>query len=692
MLGKTLGNFKIIEEIGRGGMGVVYKAEEIGLDRLAAIKVLPPDVARDKAFLSRFRQEAKATSVFRHPHIVQVYDVGEERGIVYYAMEYVAGRSLSEMIESEGRLRMETSLGIAADIADALYAVHRRGLIHRDIKSSNILLDAQGQAKLSDFGLATVSLQGKVAAPGEVMGTAAYIAPERVLGEEASPQSDIYSLGVVLYEMLAGRLPFLADTPLALAQLHLRQVPPPVEAFNYQVTPEVSRILKKAMAKRKDERYATAAELRRDLERALFNLKLTREGRLPSPRRKENLLTRTTTNLSLIFLERVQAETGIWGRLRRLLESYLNEALARAADWGKIQRLSLIKLEANLKQARKELIRAENMRQELYQKHSETLAEAESWRAKTKEAVERFDEAAADEAAEKERYYNELAEDLRTEWESSREVAEELSRQVENIQDEVTLARDKYIITRARAAQERWQRKILLSSRSRRRTVYILVLLGLCVIAALGIGLWIRGRPSVVIEDAFSGPGLNASIWKALIPAGGFSVTAAKDGLHIRGKQRLAAEGPWAGSLQRSYGVETTQSFPVGDFEARVSIMVPLISGKGFRSVMLQIIDRQGTSVLINFFGEVYSIQERAKGFIRQTERLAPFGDEARKFHRLHLVYDAERGVATGFVDGEKIGTIEARLLDLKPQLLVHAWAEGTEVRAVFKDFSFKLK
>ncbi len=690
MLGKTLGNFKIIEEIGRGGMGVVYKAEQIGFERLAAIKVLPPDLARDEAFLSRFRQEARATSVFRHPHIVQVYDVGEDGGVVYYAMEYVPGRSLSEMIESEGHLSVEISLGVAADIADALYAVHRRGLLHRDIKSSNILLDAQGQAKLSDFGLARAFPRGKVAAPVEVVGTAAYIAPERVLGEEATVQSDIYSLGVVLYEMLAGRLPFLADTPYALGQMHLHQVPSAVETFNYQITSEVSHILKRAMAKRKDERYSTAGELRRDLERALFNLKLTREGRLPLPHRKENLLTRTTTNLSLLFLERVQAETGIKGRLRRLLESYLNEAVARAADWHKIQRLSLIKLQANLRRAGKELDEAENMRQELYQRHSEALAEAESWRTKTKEAVERFDETGADEAAEKERYYNELAEDLRTEWESSRQVAEELARRVENIQSELTLARDKYTITRARAAQERWQRKILLSSR--RRTVHAIILIGLCVIFAVGIGLWMSGRPSVVIEDGFSEAKLNTSIWKVVAPGDGFSVTASKDGLHIRGKQRLPAEGPWPGSLEHSYGVETAQSFPVGDFEARVSIMVPLIFGKGYRSVMLQVIDREGTSVLINFFGEAYSIQERAKGYIREAERLAPFGDEARKFHRLRLVYDAKKGLATGFVDGEKIGTIEARLLDLKVQLLVHAWAEGTEVRAVFKDFSFKLK
>jgi serine/threonine protein kinase len=696
MLGKALGNFKIVEVIGHGGMGVVYKAEEIGTERLAAIKVLPPDLAQDEAALARFRQEAKATSLFRHPHIVQVYDVGEKAGIIYYAMEYVPGRSLSEMIETEGRLEVEEAIGIAADMADALYAVHRRGLIHRDVKSSNILLDAEGQAKLSDFGVSIVSQPAK-AARGEVMGTAAYIAPERVLGEEATVQSDIYSLGVVLYEMLAGRLPFLADTPQALAQLHLHQVPTPVETFNYQVTPEVSRILKQAMAKRKVERYATAGELRRDLERALFNLKLTLEGRMPPPRRKENLLTRTTTNLSLYLLERVRTETGLRGRLRRLLESYLNEAVARAADWQNIQRLSLLKSEASLRRAERELAEVDDMRQELYDKYQEAEAQAEDWRSETREAVERFDEAAADEAAEKERYYNELAETCRTEWEASRQIAEELSRSVESIQHEVTLTRDKYIITRARAAQDRWQRKVLLSSR--RRTVYLLILIGLGLILAIGIGLWARGGPSVAIEDGLRDARLNTSIWEAVLPAdpygrpveaGDFSLAASKDGLHIGGKQTLASEGTWPGSLVRSYGIEARDSFPPGDFEARVSIMVPLISGRSYRSVMLQVIDREGTSVLVNFFGEEYSIQRRSKGLIEEVARLVPFGDEARRFHRLRLVYDAKRGLATGFVDGEKIGTIEARLLDLKPQLLVHAWAQGTEVRAVFRDFSFK--
>jgi len=690
VLKKTLGNFQIVEVIGHGGMGVVFKAEEMGTERLAAIKVLPPELARDEAFLSRFRQEARATSLFRHPHIVQVYDVGQEKGIIYYVMEYVAGEALSELIETQGHLEVEKAVGIAADIADALYAVHRRGLIHRDIKSSNILLDAEGQAKLSDFGLARAVSLGTEGAPGQLMGTAAYIAPERALGEAATPQSDIYSLGVVFYEMLAGRLPFQADTPYALAQLHLHQVPPPVETFNYQVTPEVSRILKKALAKRKEERYATAGEMRRDLERALFNLKLTREGRMPPRRRKQNLLTRTTTNLSLVLLERVRTETGLRGRIRRLLESYLNEAVARAADWRKIQRLSLIKSEASLRHARKELAQVQDMRQELYDKYQEALTEAENWRSETREAVERFDEASADEAAEKERYYNELAETLRTEWESSREVTEELSRQVENIQSEVTLTRDKYIITRARAAQERWQRKVLLSSR--RRSVHLLLLIGLGGLLALVIGLWVIGRPSVAIEDGLRGARLNTSIWQGVLPAGGFSVATSKDGLHISGRQTLASEGPWPGSLVRSYGIEAPQYSPSGDFEARVSIKVPLISGRSYRSVMLQVMDREGTSVLVNFFGEAYGIQRRSKGLIGQEKRIAPFGDEARKFHRLRLVYDAKKGLATGFVDGKRIGTIEARLLDLKPQLLVHAWAEGTEVQAVLRDFSFKVK
>ncbi|HMO57599.1 MAG TPA: protein kinase, partial [Roseiflexaceae bacterium] len=224
---KILNNrYELEQKIGDGGMARVYRARDLRLNRRVAVKVLHSHHAADDGFLRRFHHEAQAAANLHHPAIVDVYDVGQDNDIHYIVMEYVDGSDLKSLILRQGALPIEQALAIAADAADGLEAAHRVGMIHRDVKPQNIMISADGNAKLTDFGIAKSNLSTAMTETGVTFGTADYISPEQARGLPVSPRSDIYSLGVTLYEMLTGRLPFSGDSSIAVAMQHVSAEPP----------------------------------------------------------------------------------------------------------------------------------------------------------------------------------------------------------------------------------------------------------------------------------------------------------------------------------------------------------------------------------------------------------------------------------------------------------------------------------
>ena len=208
MIGQTISHYQITEQLGQGGMGVVYKAEDTRLDRTVALKFLPTHSLPTEDDKARFYREAKAAAKLNHPHIATVFEIDEtDDGQAFIAMEYIEGETLAEKI-TRGPLKLKEAISIAIQVAEGLQAAHERGIVHRDVKSSNVMLDERGQVKVMDFGLARMAGATQLTKEGMTVGTAAYMSPEQARGEEVDPRSDVWSLGVVLYEMIAGRLPF----------------------------------------------------------------------------------------------------------------------------------------------------------------------------------------------------------------------------------------------------------------------------------------------------------------------------------------------------------------------------------------------------------------------------------------------------------------------------------------------------
>ncbi len=264
------GRYELRSQIARGGTAQVYLARDLLLDRPVALKVLFPELSADHAFVERFRREAQAAANLSHPNIVPVFDWGESDRTHFIVMEYVDGEALSAVIRSEAPLPAARAASVAADIAKALSYAHRHGVVHRDVKPGNVLLTADGLVKVTDFGIArAMGVDEQVTQTGLVMGTATYFSPEQAQGLGVDGRSDVYALGVVLYEMLAGRPPFVGESPVAIAYQHVREEPPPLRSFNPDVPAALEAVVEKAMAKAPAERYASADDLRLDLERFL---------------------------------------------------------------------------------------------------------------------------------------------------------------------------------------------------------------------------------------------------------------------------------------------------------------------------------------------------------------------------------------------------------------------------------------
>jgi eukaryotic-like serine/threonine-protein kinase len=262
------GRFQILKELGRGGMGVVFQAYDKQLNEQVAIKMLSPLIQQEPEALERLRREVSAARRITHPNVIRIHDLSEAKGLHYVSMEYFAGKSLKEYLREHGKLSAMEATQIAYQILDGVEAAHSQGIIHRDLKSQNVLINSNGHLKIIDFGLARTSYVDGMTATGLILGTPEYMSPEQVAGKKADERSDIYSIGIILYELFAGRVPFKGETAIGVGFQQLKDDPQPPRELNPQISEQIQNVILKALEKSPEKRFANVAELRESLRQA----------------------------------------------------------------------------------------------------------------------------------------------------------------------------------------------------------------------------------------------------------------------------------------------------------------------------------------------------------------------------------------------------------------------------------------
>jgi len=270
------GRYRIMRKLGSGGMADVYLAEDEELGRRVAIKILNDKYAPDDQFVERFRREAKNAAGLSHPNIVSIYDRGEAEGTYYIAMEYLDGRSLKELVVARGPLPIPDAIAATRQVLSALRFAHRKGVVHRDIKPHNVMADADGRLKVTDFGIARAGVSQMTEA-GSIIGTAQYLSPEQARGAPVDQRSDLYSMGIVLYEMLTGQVPFTGESPVEIAMKHLSDPPRPPSLLRPDIPPDLDMVVLRALAKNPEDRFQTAEEMDAELGRVAAGASVTAE-------------------------------------------------------------------------------------------------------------------------------------------------------------------------------------------------------------------------------------------------------------------------------------------------------------------------------------------------------------------------------------------------------------------------------